>query len=63
MRGRGAMRCLAGLALIAALTGCGAEDAPLEPRLSTSVSVGTGGVSTATGVSLSKGPLGVWWRL
>jgi hypothetical protein len=41
--------------VILGLAGCGANGAPLTPSASTSVSVGTGGVSTGTNIGLSNG--------
>lgn len=50
-------RFLIGAFLLGALAGCGADGEPVQPTLNTSVSVGTNGVSAATGVALRKGPL------
>ena len=52
------IRALALLALTG-LAACGADGAPVRPSLDTTVSVGTDGVRTSTGVSISKGPVSV----
>ena len=44
---------VAGLALAA----CGADGEPVTPNVSTTVSVGTGGVSTHSSVTVRQGPL------
>ncbi|MDE0849894.1 hypothetical protein [Yoonia sp.] len=41
------------------LAACGANGAPLQPSASTSLSVGSGGVSTGTNVGLSNGTFSV----
>ena len=38
-----------------ALTACGADGPPLKPSVSTTVSVGSEGVRTSTGVTVSAG--------
>ncbi|WP_299786573.1 hypothetical protein [uncultured Marivita sp.] len=40
-----------------ALAACGADGPPLTPSVATTVSVGSGGVHTSTGVSVSSGPV------
>ena len=44
---------------ILALAGCGADGPPLKPSVNTTVSVGSGGVHTSTGVSVRSGPVTV----
>ena len=41
------------------LAACGANGAPLQPSASTSLSVGTGGVSAGTDLGLSNGTFSV----
>ena len=52
------MRILAVLTLVA-LASCGADGEPITPFGNTSVSVGTGGVSTSTTVGAKSGPVTV----
>ena len=47
---------IAGLALLAA---CGADGPPITPSFNTTVSVGSEGVRSSTGVTLSSGPVTV----
>ena len=42
-----------------ALAACGAEGDPIRPSVSTTVSVGSGGIKTSTGVTVQKGPVTV----
>jgi hypothetical protein len=44
------------------LAGCGADGPPITPSLSSSVSVGTDGLNSSTGVSVSTGPVTVGAR-
>ncbi len=53
------IRVLFGFLLLAGVAGCGADGEPVQPSVITSVSVGTNGVSAATGVGLRKGPLSI----
>ena len=57
MMGQGAMKRIAFLILCAGLAACGADGEPVQPTVATSVTVGTNGVSTSTGVAVRKGPL------
>lgn len=41
------------------LASCGADGDPIRPKYNANVSVGTGGVKTNVGVSVSKGPVTV----
>ncbi|MBO6865894.1 MAG: hypothetical protein VX248_03885 [Pseudomonadota bacterium] len=41
------------------LASCGADGDPIRPNYNANVSVGTGGVKTNVGVSVSKGPVTV----
>jgi hypothetical protein len=47
---------IAGLALLSA---CGADGPPITPSFNTTVSVGSEGVRSSTGVTLSSGPVTV----
>ncbi|WP_300584403.1 hypothetical protein [Marivita sp.] len=47
---------IAGLTLLAA---CGADGPPITPSINTTVSVGSEGVRTSTGVSVRSGPVTV----
>ncbi len=47
---------IVGLALLAA---CGADGPPITPSINTTVSVGSEGVRTSTGVSVRSGPVTV----
>ena len=47
---------------ILALAACGADGPPLKPSVNTTVSVGSGGVHTSTGVSVRSGPVTVGAR-
>ena len=40
-----------------ALTACGADGPPITPSVNTTVSVGSDGVRTSTGVTLKRGPV------
>ena len=42
-----------------ALTACGADGPPITPSVNTTVSVGSDGVRTSTGVTLNRGPVTV----
>lgn len=44
------------------LAGCGADGPPVTPSLNSSVSVGTDGLHSSTGVSVSTGPVTVGAR-
>jgi hypothetical protein len=44
------------------LAGCGADGPPITPSLNSSVSVGTDGLNSSTGVSVSTGPVTVGAR-
>ncbi|SPF79806.1 hypothetical protein [Pseudoprimorskyibacter insulae] len=50
---------IAALAALALVAACGADGPPLKPSLNTSISVGTGGVTTSTTASVRKGPVTV----
>ncbi|MFP7569408.1 hypothetical protein [Marivita sp. S2033] len=39
------------------LTACGADDPPIRPSVNTTVSVGSDGMRTSTGVVLRRGPV------
>jgi hypothetical protein len=47
---------IVGLALLAA---CGADGPPITPSINTTVSVGSEGIRTYTGVSVRSGPITV----
>lgn len=47
---------------VVALTGCGADGPPITPSVNTTVSVGSEGVRTSTGVTVSSGPVTVGAR-
>ncbi len=51
-----AVMLIAGLAVLSA---CGADGPPITPSVNTTVSVGTEGVRTSTGVSVRSGPVTV----
>ena len=42
-----------------AVAACGADGEPVRPSVSTTVSVGTDGIKTSTGVTVRKGPVTV----
>jgi predicted small lipoprotein YifL len=42
-----------------ALTACGADGPPITPSVNTTVSVGSEGVRTSTGVTINRGPVTV----
>lgn len=44
---------------LTALTACGADGPPITPSVNTAVSVGSEGVRTSTGVSVTSGPVTV----
>ncbi|PRY74110.1 hypothetical protein [Marivita geojedonensis] len=44
---------------LTALTACGADGPPITPSVNTTVSVGSEGVRTSTGVSVTSGPVTV----
>ncbi len=52
-------RIATGLILLAVLTACGADGEPVRPAVNTSMTVSKSGVSAATGVTLSRGPVSV----
>lgn len=52
------IRVICALSLLG-LIGCGADGAPIRPTADANVSIGTGGISTSAGVSISKGPISV----
>lgn len=45
-----------------ALTACGADGPPVKPSVNTTVSVGSEGVRSSTGVSVRSGPVTVGAR-
>jgi len=45
-----------------ALAACGADGPPIRPSVNTTVSVGSEGVRTSTGVSVRSGPVTVGGR-
>ena len=53
------MKPLALMAALALLAACGADGEPIRPTVNTSVSVGSGGVSTSTSVGVQSGPVSV----
>lgn len=42
-----------------ALVACGADGPPVRPSVNTTVSVGSDGISTSTGVTVKSGPVTV----
>ncbi len=42
-----------------ALVACGADGPPIRPSVNTTVSVGSDGISTSTGVTVKSGPVTV----
>jgi len=42
-----------------ALVACGADGPPIRPSISTTVSAGSGGIDTSTGVTVQSGPVSV----
>ena len=40
-----------------ALAGCGADGPPIRPTIDSTVSVGSGGIDTSTGVTVQSGPV------
>lgn len=44
---------------VLALAACGADGAPVRPQVSSTVSVGSDGVSSATSVTVGRGPVTV----
>ncbi len=44
---------------VLALTGCGADGPPITPSINTTVSVGSEGMRTSTGVTVQTGPVTV----
>jgi hypothetical protein len=42
-----------------ALAACGADGPPIKPSMNTTVSVGSDGISTSTGVTVKSGPVTV----
>ncbi len=57
------MTRLIALLSLAALAACGVDGAPIRPEVNTTISVGTEGISTSTGVSVRKGPVTVGVKL
>jgi hypothetical protein len=53
------MKAIAVIAGLALLSACGADGPPITPSINTTVSVGSEGVRTSTGVTLSSGPVTV----
>lgn len=51
------MKAITVIASLALLSACGADGPPITPSINTTVSVGTEGVRTSTGVTLSSGPV------
>lgn len=49
------MKVIPFLALVALLTGCGVDGAPMRPTGGTTVSVGTGGVKANTNIGVTNG--------
>jgi len=49
------MKVVGFIGVLAVLAGCGANGDPLRPTASTSLSVGTNGVSAGTNLGLSNG--------
>lgn len=45
-----------------ALAACGADGPPITPSMNSTVSVGSDGVRTSTGVTLQRGPVTVGGR-
>ena len=45
------------------LAACGADGPPLRPEVETTITLGKGGISTQTGVSVQSGPVTVGVRL
>jgi predicted small lipoprotein YifL len=50
------------LSTILALAACGADGPPLKPSVNTTVSVGSDGIHTSTGVSVRSGPVTIGAR-
>lgn len=44
---------------IVLLAGCGADGEPIRPQVSTTVGVGSGGVTSSTSVTVERGPVTV----
>ncbi|MCL3881658.1 hypothetical protein [Marivita sp. GX14005] len=47
------------IAALFALAGCGADGPPLRPSMATTVTIGSDGIRTSTGVIVNKGPVSV----
>lgn len=63
MEGVGVMGILRVVLMISAgalLAGCGADGEPIQPTMSASVGVGSGGTSVAGGVGVRRGPVGLF---
>ncbi len=52
-------RIIVTLGLALALAACGADGEPITPSVNTSLSVGSGGVSTSTSIGVSRGPVSI----
>ena len=56
------MRNLALILALGAVTACGADGPPVKPSINTTVSVGSDGVRSSTGVSVTTGPVTIGGR-
>lgn len=58
------MRRLAALSLLAlSLAACGADGEPIRPTVTQSISLGSDGISTSTGIRVKRGPFSMGVQL
>ena len=53
------MKVAALIVSLALLASCGADGPPIKPSVTSSVTVGSGGVSTSTSITARRGPVTV----
>lgn len=57
------MKRLCIVAFVALVSACGVDGEPVQPTATTSVGVGSDGVSASTGVKVKKGSFTVGWGI